>query len=373
MQVDQLTGNIIGRYRLGGRAEVLPYATIHRAQVMADGRPVLLWSFAAPYCEATGFLEALQGIAGDRRAAGVPGLASVLEIGTSEVPLPLVYMVTQDAGRGFLVSLLQSGRAPGVITTAACVGRALDQLHERGLVHGDVQPAMVAVESSGNPMLVGYAVRRVVARLDPSAEWLRLSRGFRPPNANPSEPGTRADDLYGLAALTYYLLLGRPPAGGTATVPPRQARPEVPEHVDQAVMRALSTDPDARFSSAQEFLAALRARGANPRAPSARAAPPGPEANFPQSAHQDAGVSRPDRPTGPSGAGEFAGTVQLTPQPEPFREPESSSRSLVSLVPLEPYEMAPELRRRSGIVLLAALVVLALVLLVLSVTGRLYL
>jgi cell division protein ZapA (FtsZ GTPase activity inhibitor) len=38
---------------------------------------------------------------------------------------------------------------------------------------------------------------------------------------------------------------------------------------------------------------------------------------------------------------------------------------------MDPYEMEPEIRRRSGIILLGAVVVLAAVLLVLSLTGRL--
>jgi serine/threonine protein kinase len=377
MQVDQLTGNIIGRYRIGGRAEVLPYATIHRAQVLTDGRPVLLWAFASPYCEAAGFLEALQGIAGDRRAAGLPGLASVLEIGTWELPAPIVYLVSEDAGRGFLVGLLQAGRAPGVITTATAVGRALEQLHRRDLVHGDIQPAMVAVDSDGSPMLVGYGVRRVVARVNPSAEWLRMSGGFRPPGTNPTAAGSRADDLYGLAALTYYLLIGRPPAGGAATVPPGQARPQLPAQVDRAVMRALSTDPDSRYSSAEEFLDALRQRPAAPRSSPAQTPTSQPAPSESQLPSQERGSGRPDHSPAATDAAISTGPAVSTATSDRSgaypMEPESPSRSLISLVPLEPYEMAPELRRRSGIVLLAALVVLALVLLVLSITGRLYL
>ncbi|MGP8248634.1 MAG: hypothetical protein ACLQNU_01655 [Candidatus Dormibacteria bacterium] len=149
MRVDELTGAAIGRYRVGGRLQVLPYASIHRASVLADGRPVLVWTFREPYATAAGFLEALQTLAGDRRAIRVPGLLQVLEIGIQELRSPLVYLVTEDAVDGFLVSRLQAGRAPGVFAIAGPLARTVDQLHAVGMIHGDIQPATVALAAKG--------------------------------------------------------------------------------------------------------------------------------------------------------------------------------------------------------------------------------
>ena len=382
MRVDELTGTTVSRYRVGGRLQVLPYAAVHRANVMADGRPVLLWSFREPYSRAMGFLEALQQLAGDRRVQGIAGIAPALEIGAQEAPFPISYLVSEDAPRGFLVSLLQTGRAPGVIATAGALARALDGLHARGLVHGDVQPATVAVDAGNHPVLVGYGIRTVVRRVTPQAAWIDLTRGFRPPEAGSGPMPTRADDLYGLAAMVYYLLVGRPPAIDQAPEPPSRLRPQLPPTVDRAVLRALSRDPRERFSSGSEFVAALKgtptpaAGPAAARAPAAAtsaAAPPTPPP--PATA-----LRKPVEPAPGASPSSAHPSPPATPPPAepPWSAPASgglghSSSTVISLVPLEPYEMEPEIRRRSGIVLLLALIVVALLLLVLAASGRLHL
>ncbi len=364
---------------------MLPYATVHRANVMADGRPVLMWSFRDPYSHAMGFLEALQQIAGDRRVEGTPGVAAALEIGIQEGAIPIAYLVSQDAPGGFLVSLLQSGRAPGVIATTAALARALDGLHAQGLVHGDVQPATVAVGAGNRPVLVGYGIRTVVRRVTPEAAWIDLTRGFRPPEAEASPVATPADDLYGLAALVYYLLVGRPPATDRPPEPPSQLRPQLPPAVDRAVLRALSRDPEQRFTSGMEFLAALRGpaqiaeRSRPPAALSgsegapATTAPPRPVPPPPSPAAQAAVRPAPYAATASTAAPDPV--PQMPPEP-PWSAPAGlghSASTMVSLVPLEPFEMEPEIRRRSGIVLLLALIAIALLLLVLAASGRLIL
>lgn len=355
-----MTGTTVSRYRVGGRLQVLPYAAVHRANVMADGRPVLLWSFREPYRHAMGFLEALQQIAGDRRVDAVDGVATTLEIGVQDGPSPIAYLVSEDAPGGFLVSLLQAGRAPGVLATAARLATALDGLHARGLVHGDVQPATVAVGAGNRPLLVGYGIRTVVRRVTPEAAWIDMTRGFRPPEAGSSAMPTVADDLYGLVAVVYYLLVGRPPPGDRPAPPPSQLRPGLAPAIDQAVLRGLSRDPQLRFASGMEFLAALRPPARPPASGAVSGAPtvaaPLPETPPPTPTAKEApSAAAPEPPwsaPAPGGLGH-------------------SSSTMVSLVPLEPYEMEPEIRRRSGIVLLLALIVVALLLLVLAASGRL--
>lgn len=340
----------MGRYLLRGRLQLLPYATVHRGVPSRGGDPVLVWVFREPYSSALGFLEALQRLAGDRRAAGIPGIAHTLEIGTLDVPGPLTYLVDEDAPGGFLVGLLQTGRAPGVLATVSALGQALDGLHRQRMVHGDVQPATVAVGAEGRPILVGLGIRTVVTRVNPRAAWLDATRGFRPPEAR-TDP-TPAADLYGLAALTYYLLVGRPPAAEGRIEPPTAIRSQLPASVDQVMLRALSPNPLDRFQSAGELVVALRS-GITGRAPAgARPAPARAPAPHPPRPAPEPAAAHPWQTTGPS---------------------DNAASRGVSLIPAEPLELQPQIRRRSGIVLLGVLVALAIALLVLFATGRLYL
>jgi serine/threonine protein kinase len=396
VRVDELTGAAIGRYRVGGRLQVLPYASIHRASVLADGRPVLVWTFREPYATAAGFLEALQTLAGDRRAIRVPGLLQVLEIGIQELRSPLVYLVTEDAVDGFLVSRLQAGRAPGVFAIAGPLARTVDQLHAVGMIHGDIQPATVALAAKG-PVLGGHAIRTVVSRVTPAAAWLDITRAFRPPEAPNSAEPILAGDLWGLAALVYYLLVGRPPAPDGRLEAPSELRPQIPTRVDRAVIRALSQNPRERFASASEFFAALR--GVPPPPGSQEAVRPKPRQPDPSGSIAWQSRSVPHQPVAPAtdtrtslAPGHEPATVRTGPQPSsrwpsdlpmtpasiraqslPFKdgesEPDQTSES-TQLIAMEPYRFQPRYRRRGGYLVLWLLAVAVVVVAILIITHR---
>ncbi|MGC1185463.1 MAG: hypothetical protein WBA31_10010 [Candidatus Dormiibacterota bacterium] len=415
MRVDELTGASIGRYRVGGRLQVLPYASIHRGSAIADGRPVLVWSFRDPYATAAGFLEALQKLAGDLRAIQVPGLLHVLEIGNQDLRDPLVYLVMEDAASGFLVGLLQAGRAPGVFATTGRLASTLDQMHALGMVHGDIQPATVAVTGSG-PVLAGHAIRTVVSRVTPEAAWVDLTRSFRPPEAVPGAEPTRTGDLWGLGALVYYLLVGRPPVWEGDPVPPSRIRPNLPPRVDRAVMRALATDPEQRFKRASDFYSALRGSSTPQRTtspvvsptpdPAQEPLPTGVESGAPPSSPIAAPQPGPALPTEqwvPDAVAAAASTPTVAPgrpaesadpgsplwpteppltpaylrsQSLPTRLEESGDGGIASsestqLIAMEPYRFEPKFRRRGGYALLWFLVAVVVAGAVLLVTGRL--
>jgi len=380
VQVDALTGAALGRYRLGGRLQVLPYATIHRGYVIEDGRPVLVWTFQEPYATAAGFLEALQQLAGDGRAAQVPGLLKVLEIGIQDQRSPLVYLVTEDAAGGFLVSLLQAGRAPGVFATTGRLARTVDQMHALGMVHGDIQPATVAISTEG-PVLVGHSIRRVVSRVTPEAAWVDITRSFRPPEAPTSSEPVLRGDLWGLAALVYYLLVGRPPMAGAPAEPPSRLRPQLPATVDRAVLRALSLDPSQRFASGMEFFAAMRGlpSPARPLPPAQAAATVSgqlgtaaepPSAGTPDGAAPAFAQASSPWPTEPA-----LTPASLRAQSLPYRSEGDSASPLnpsesTQLIAMEPYRFEPKFRRRGGYLVLWLLVAAVVAVVGLLVTGR---
>jgi hypothetical protein len=398
MRVDELTGATIGRYRIGGRLQVLPYASIHRATVLVSGQSVLVWTFREPYANAAGFLETLQHLAADRRAAQVPGLLHVLQIGVHELRSPLVYLATDNAPGGFLVSLLQAGRAPGVFSVTGPLARTVDRLHSLGLVHGDVQPATVAMSAQG-PVLAGHSIRTVVSRVTPQASWVDITRAFRPPEAPSSAEPCRAGDLWGLAALVYYLLVGRPPAADGQLEVPSRLRPQLPGRVDRAVMRALATDPAERFLSGVEFYAALRGLPSGegpawvsppvrpaplPAAASAAApfsltstppaeAPPGvPEAAAPTAVERARSVGQPARGW-PLEPGTTPASIRAESLPYPHEgEPAEATPTGADthLIALEPYGVEPKVRRRGGLILLSLLVVAVVVVAALLIAGR---
>ncbi len=246
----------VGPYRIGSPLQVLPFATVHRAIDPRRSAGVLLWTFTAPYATAAGFLEVLERVGADPELREIPGLLPGLAVGLEEADDPIVYLATDDAEGGLLVAAMEARRAPGVFATVEALAATLDALHAQGRVHGDVQPANVLLDRRGHPLLTGCGVRTLAMRVTPRADWIADDRGFRPPGAQEPTPDT---DRYGLAALTYFLLCGHPPATEGTPAPPSTWRTELPAATDALVLEALAPAAERRPASASTFAAALRA------------------------------------------------------------------------------------------------------------------
>jgi len=161
------------------------------------------------------------------------------------------------------------------------IGAGLDFAHRKGFVHRDVKPENILF-ADGHAVLADFGVAR--ACCDPDADTGRagelatevgLAVGtpeyMSPEQASGEQNLGSASDVYSLACVIYEMLAGEPPfGGGGARVvmakhvtesprPVRGFRPEVPRAVERALERALEKDPDQRFASAAEFVAALLA------------------------------------------------------------------------------------------------------------------
>jgi eukaryotic-like serine/threonine-protein kinase len=133
-------------------------------------------------------------------------------------------MVLDLAAGGSLASLVAArGQLdPGEVSTLLVpLAAALDHLHRRGVVHGDLAPGNVLFAADGRPQLGDLGVARV---LGTRTEVAWATPGFTDPAIScptEGEVDLRAADLWGLAAIGWFALTGRPPepvpAGGAPT------------------------------------------------------------------------------------------------------------------------------------------------------------
>jgi WD40 repeat protein len=147
----------------------------------------------------------------------------------------------------------------------AAVARAVDYVHQRGVLHRDLKPGNILMEAQGRPLVSDFGLAR---RLDQSgslvAGAIEGTAEYMAPEQARGLPGavTTAADVYSLGAVLYSLLTGRPPFKGANYIetlmlvmeqrPPslRGLRPSVPLYLEIICLKCLEKEPGRRYASA---------------------------------------------------------------------------------------------------------------------------
>ncbi len=151
---------------------------------------------------------------------------------------------------------------------------ALAHAHGSGLVHRDIKPENMLIAPDGSLQITDFGLALALRGKFGGATSQSGTPQFASPEQLLGERVDQRSDLYSLAAVAYFALLGTPPFPGLTTeqILAKQTtnqfptslgrRGDVPEAVERVLDRALSSDVEARYPSAAEFLQALnRAAG----------------------------------------------------------------------------------------------------------------
>jgi tRNA A-37 threonylcarbamoyl transferase component Bud32/DNA-directed RNA polymerase specialized sigma24 family protein len=149
---------------------------------------------------------------------------------------------------------------------------ALEHSHSRGIIHCDLKPANLLIDESARIRVTDFGLARSLSGKAPGAAAIEGTGPFMAPEQVSRSWGqiSTRTDVYGVGAVLFTLLTGRPPWPGptletiladvTSRAPviaPSQIRPEVPRSVSEACCKCLSKSPADRYPRLQDVRSAL--------------------------------------------------------------------------------------------------------------------
>lgn len=159
------------------------------------------------------------------------------------------------------------------IVIAHDIASALGAAHFRGIVHRDIKPANVLIERTGLLKLADFGIAIFYNDLELTQltknEALIGTASYMAPEQARKMPISPATDIYSLGAVMYEMITGQRPFSGSSTLaiivqhisekptPPHLLAPNIPQALEEIIMRCLEKEPEMRYKNGRALANAL--------------------------------------------------------------------------------------------------------------------
>ncbi|HET8912281.1 MAG TPA: serine/threonine-protein kinase [Ktedonobacteraceae bacterium] len=201
-----------------------------------------------------------------------PHILPILDVGIDDT---VPFLITEYAPNGSLHTRIAQQHASPFPTNEALrivtqIGEAIQFAHQQQIIHRDLKPDNILFNSTDEVLVADFGIAVI---LETSSIRNTAATGTPSYMAPEQFRGSvsRESDQYSLGCIAYELFTGKRPFevndfislgfmhATEQVVPPHQLNPEIPPHVEQAILKAMGKQRHERFPDIASFIAALNA------------------------------------------------------------------------------------------------------------------
>lgn len=266
-----------GRYEITELIGVGGMAEVYKGVDVIDNKPVAIKILKKEYAENEEFLRRFRNESKAIAVLSHPNIVKIYDVGFSE---KLQYIVMEYIDGITLKEYIEEEKAltwKDTVHFVVQILRALQHAHDKGIVHRDIKPQNIMMFSDGTIKVMDFGIAKFAREEGKTAtdQAIGSVHYISPEQASGSVTDAKSD-IYSVGAMMYEMLSGRKPFDCDNPVAiavmhmqdiperPRAINPDIPDGLEEIVLRAMEKAPEDRYRNTGEMIADIEKFKANP-------------------------------------------------------------------------------------------------------------
>ncbi|WP_445488334.1 Stk1 family PASTA domain-containing Ser/Thr kinase [Niallia sp. 03133] len=262
---------MIGK-RISGRYKILDMvggggmANVYLAHDMILDRDVAVKMLRLDYVNDDEFVRRFHREAQSATSLTHPNIVSIYDVGEEDT----IYYIVMEYVNGYTLKQYIQKHSPVPVETAIEIMKqltsAISHAHQNNIVHRDIKPHNILVDKQGNVKITDFGIAMALSATSITQTNSVLgSVHYLSPEQARGGMANKKSDIYSLGIVMFELLTGRLPFSGESAVSIalkhlqsetpsiRRWNEEIPQSVENIVLKATAKDPFHRYSSVEEM------------------------------------------------------------------------------------------------------------------------